>query len=286
VERLIQVSDGWHPDGRRIGAKIGEMAYVVDAGGTGAPIVFLHGIMVSSWSWRHMITALHPEFRPVAICMRGFGWSDKPPGKYDIGVLGEHVMSVLDALHIERAYFVGNSLGGAVALRLALEYPRRVLRLALLAPAAVRLDHVSWLLPWQHRKLGPMYELVGKREVYRRFLQVMAYGGKPVDDDTMHHFMEPLRSGDTVRVAATICRTLVQDAHYLLDHADQITQKTLLCWGTRDGLVPIPLARPLLARLPNVTFQRYRGIGHCPMEECPTQFADDLTAFLREAPAA
>lgn len=279
----VPLMRGWHPEGQRIGSKPGAMAYVVDSGGSGEPVILLHGIMVSSWAWRHTLSALHPEFRTIAVCQQGFGWSDKPPGHYDVNVLARFTLSVLDELGLESAHFVGNSLGGAVALRIALDHPERVGRLALLAPAVVRLNSVAWLLRLQHRRLGPVYDLVGQREVYRRFLQGMVYGGNPVDDETMDHFMEPLRSGDTVRVSATICRHLVQDAHTLLHQAPLVRHHTLLCWGSKDGLVPIRASKSLLRRLPNVEFHRYPGVGHCPMEERPHEFAVRLIRFLRAA---
>ena len=274
------LSEGWHPLGQRIGQKPGARAYVVDYGGNGVPLILLHGIMVSSWSWRYTLEALHPSFRTIAICHKGFGWSDKPPDHYDVSVLSQFIVSTMNELDIKSAHIVGNSLGGAVAMHIGLHHPERVQRLALLAPAAVRLSHVHWLLRMQHRRLGPLYTLVGRREVYRRFLQVMAYAGKPVEDEVLDHFMAPLESGETVRVAATLCRTLVRDSHRLLKAAAHLRQQTLLCWGARDGLVPIVLSGPLLRRLPNVQFRRFEGVGHCPMEECPEAFALELKQFL------
>ena len=277
------VTRGWHPKGRRVLLTTGERAYVVDTGGCKPPVVLLHGIMASSWAWRHTVAALAPRYRVVALCLRGFGWSDKPHGIYSVETLAEFVRLVLSALGIQSCHLVGNSLGGAVSMRLALDHPLLIRRLALVAPAGAPLTHVKWLLRLQHRRLGPLYDRVGTRRAYRLLLRTMAYAGRPVSDETMDAFMTPLACGGAVRAAASISRRLPIEAQRLYDEASQIRHSTLLCWGTHDLLMPYWLAAGVSGRLPNARFVSFPGIGHCPMEECPSEFESALLQHLREA---
>ncbi|MEC8022779.1 MAG: alpha/beta hydrolase [Myxococcota bacterium] len=281
LEHPFLTQEGWHPQGRRILTAAGEYAYVVDTGGSGVPVVLLHGIMVSSWSWRHVIEALPPDHRTIAICLRGFGWSDKPVGPYNVTILSRFILSVLDSLGIDRCHLVGNSLGGSIAMRIAIDHPERVSTLILAAPAAVELKHVAWLLQVQHHRFAPVYQVFGTRRTYRRFLQIMAYGGRTVSEETMDFFMAPLSCGRTVRAAAMVSRTLAYDAQHLLYNAPRIRQPTLLCWGNRDLLLPLRFSNQLRARLGNAAFKLYRGVGHCPMEECPDEFISDIRDHLQ-----
>ena len=75
---------------------------------------------------------MHGEhFRTVAIDMVGHGWTDKPPGNYEMPRYGDHVLGVLKALGRDRAHMSGESLGGWVATYMAVKHPETVDRLVL-----------------------------------------------------------------------------------------------------------------------------------------------------------
>src|SRR5208282_3547049 len=96
----------------------------------------LHGLGGTKGSFLPTVAALAPRFRVIALDLPGFGDSDKPIGAaYDARFFADAVIDLLDALTLERAHLIGNSLGGRVALEVALRYPSRVGRVALLAPS-------------------------------------------------------------------------------------------------------------------------------------------------------
>ena len=109
--------------------------------GAGAPVVLLHGggpgaSGVSNYS--RNIDALAENFRVIVPDMPGYGRSAKGVDRTDpFGYLADHIRGMLDQLGIERAHLVGNSYGGACALRLALDTPERVDRLVLMGPGGV-----------------------------------------------------------------------------------------------------------------------------------------------------
>ena len=107
------------------------------AGGHGDPVLLLHGLGATKASFLPTVAALAGSFRVIAIDLPGFGDSAMPVGAaYDPPFFARAVVGLLDALEIERAHLVGNSMGGRVALELGFEHPERVGRLALLAPVA------------------------------------------------------------------------------------------------------------------------------------------------------
>src|SRR5258705_12123731 len=97
---------------------VGEVRlHVVEAGKKGGPlVVLLHGFPEFWWAWRHQLPALAGAgYRAVAMDLRGYGASDKPPRGYDTGTLSADVAGVVRALGQNRAVIVGHDWGGWLA---------------------------------------------------------------------------------------------------------------------------------------------------------------------------
>lgn len=271
---------GWHPDGRHVRTRAGEDIYVVDRGGDGRPVLLLHGILVSSWSWRHVIDALDSSFRPIALCHKGHGWSSKAAGNYSVGGLAESVLDVLDALGLDRVDIVGNSLGGGVALRIALDHPERVGRLVLVAPAAVPLGGLRLLLGLQGAHFSGLYKAVLRRPVIELLLKHLAYAQPIVDAEYMRWMWGPLDSGETFVAAARVSRHLARDMKAVYDDLPRVFKRTLIVWGERDGIIDARFATRLAARMPRARAHVLADCAHCPMEERPEAFNTLLADFL------
>src|SRR5918997_1990308 len=106
-------------------------------GGEGSPLVLLHALGESALDWRWVLPTLSRTHRVYAVDLPGFGYSSKPSAEYSSAFFARFVGAYLDALGLERAAMVGNSLGGLVALRLALFEPARVSALGLVASAGL-----------------------------------------------------------------------------------------------------------------------------------------------------
>jgi pimeloyl-ACP methyl ester carboxylesterase len=120
--------------------------------GVGPPVLAIHGLGATKGSFLPTLAALSDRFRVVALDLPGFGDSDKPIGaSYDPRFFAGAVVDLLDALDLDRVDLIGNSLGGRVALEVALRAPERVGRLALLAPS------LAWRRP---RRWAPALRLV------------------------------------------------------------------------------------------------------------------------------
>lgn len=107
--------------------------HVVTAGPPeGEPVVLLHGFPETWYEWRHTIAALEDRYRLIVPDTRGFGESDKPAGLYDRAMLAADIVGVLDALEVEQAAVVGHDWGGIIAFKLAIDWPERTTKLALM----------------------------------------------------------------------------------------------------------------------------------------------------------
>src|SRR5947208_14301266 len=101
--------------------------------GEGPAVVLAHGLALSSATWKYIIPALAEHHTVLAPDLFGHGESAKPRGDYSLGAHASGLRDLMVALGIERATFVGHSLGGGVAMQLAYQFPQRCERLVLVA---------------------------------------------------------------------------------------------------------------------------------------------------------
>jgi len=125
----VLTDEGWVAehlliDGRSIG-------YRRSTGGTGVPIIHVHGFAISGAYLMPTAQALAPRWTNVVPDLPGYGRSERPDRVLDIPALAEALMAVMDALEIDKAVLVGNSMGCAISLEVAHAAPERVERLVL-----------------------------------------------------------------------------------------------------------------------------------------------------------
>ncbi len=116
--------------------------------GQGPPLILLHGYGGSMWQWEYQQLPLSRQFRVITPDLIGSGLSDKPPLDYRPEELIESIRGLMDALGLPTATLIGNSMGGGVAIGMALTHPDRVSRLVLIdsLPDHVRERLVSPLM--------------------------------------------------------------------------------------------------------------------------------------------
>jgi len=132
ADAVVQIGGPWHH--RSVSAN-GTRFHTAEAG-DGPLVLLLHGFPEFWWTWRHQLAVL-PEagFRAVAVDMRGYGGSDKPPRGYDLVTAASDAAGLVRALGEANAIVVGHGLGGLVAWTLAAYYPKVIRRLAVISMA-------------------------------------------------------------------------------------------------------------------------------------------------------
>ena len=118
---------------RSVNTKVGDISTV--QAGEGDPLICIHGLGATKASFLPTVSALAEHHRVIAIDLPGFGDSVKPLGAaYDAAFFARSVFALMDAMGLERAHLAGNSMGGRVALEMAMTDPDRVGRVVLLSP--------------------------------------------------------------------------------------------------------------------------------------------------------
>ncbi len=244
-------------------------------------VVLLHGFLQSSWTWRHNLEALRREFHVHALCLPGFGWSEKPrSASYRLAAQAERVQTALQMLRAEDCHLIGNSLGGSLALQLQLLAPLRRRRLILVNPATAGRYPMAALAALQHEFLEPLMHLPGVHFGLGLGLRLGAYVDLAKSKEFVHNFLAPLETPGARRAALNVGRYFNRDLAALAQRLPDLSAPVLLLWGEGDRVVPLSSVLALEKRLPDARLEVYVSSGHCPMEEEPERFNREAVAFL------
>jgi pimeloyl-ACP methyl ester carboxylesterase len=261
-------------------------AYATLEAGTGTPIVMLHGLGGNKASFLPTVAALAPSFRTIAVDLLGFGDSDKPLGaSYGPEFQARGIARLLDALDIDRAHFIGHSLGGRVALELGFHHHERTMGLVLMTPAMAWLRERRWApyLRWIRPELGLLQ--IAPRPLVEAFMRRAVPGaGTPWRDTAIDEFV---RVYTTARGRAALYAAA---RHVYLDepHGEDgfwtrlrdLAPESLFIWGRNDGLVPIAYMKHVERELPAARHVEL-DCGHLPQFECPRETHAAIAGFLK-----
>jgi pimeloyl-ACP methyl ester carboxylesterase len=259
--------------------------------GAGAPLLLLHGYEQSATSWRWVIPTLARTRRVLALSLPGHGDSAPAVGGYAPGRdLAPFVAGFLDTLGVGPLDVVGNSVGGAVALRLALADPARVRTLTLVASAGLGRE-VNPLLALAAApvvgELAIMLSRVLGGDLVRTTMSTAMLFAQPwrvpVEFVTEQH-AQGRRAGQ-LEAATVMARALFDvtgQREVLLDELHSVSMPTLVVWGGCDYVLPAYQAQAAVDRLPAGRLSVFPDCGHLPHVECPDRFAAVLGEFLTE----
>jgi pimeloyl-ACP methyl ester carboxylesterase len=269
----------------QVATAVGELS-INEAGPRSAPaVIMLHGLGATKVSMLPTVAALAPTHRAIALDLPGFGDSVKPiRARYDAAFFASAVVALMDALGLDRADLVGNSLGGRVALEVALRVPARVGRLGLLAPSLAWLRGRTWapLLRLVNPRLGLLQP--APRPVVEAIVRAVVPGAR--EQWTAAGIDEFLRSYLTARGRAAFyatARRIYLEEPYgptgLWTRLADLSAPSLFVWGRRDTLVPIAFEAHVRAALPDSEHLEL-DCGHVPQLEAPGETHAALRTFL------
>lgn len=241
--------------------------------GSGFPVLLIMGLGYGRWGWEPLVEPLAERFRVVWYDNRGIGESDVPAGPYSVAQLAEDAVQVLDERGIERAHVVGTSLGGMVAQEVALTYPERVEKLALLCTTGGASD--GYPFPEQTVRLLAEAPTLPPDVALRRFVEnAVSARGELVETLVARRAASP---PDPAGWAAQAAASAGFDAW---DRVPRIAKETLVLAGDEDNVVDPRNSWLLAERIPNARLHVLPGTGHLFFWERPAEVVNLLNDFL------
>lgn len=268
-------------------------------GGSGEPaVLFIHGLGSSGYiEWRFNLAAAARRHQVFAPDLPGFGRSEKPPTRYGIPFFARILERYMESRGLASAVVVGTSLGGRIALELALRSPDRVGRLVLvnalgLGRPQIQLFYGLVTLP----RVGEAFMRVAREALHRapptlirrvagRYIGMSADLERTMDDSYLADLREMYAAEGYPSAYLSTIRSLVSfkalsGGHDLTRRLHQIKVPVLLVWGADDPLFPVEHATRAHGLLPDSRLAVIDGAGHTPQAERPDEFNRVLGRFL------
>ncbi|ROO87105.1 2-hydroxy-6-oxonona-2,4-dienedioate hydrolase [Actinocorallia herbida] len=255
--------------------------------GEGEPVIFLHGTSGHLEAFVRNLPAHAAHYACHAIDMIGHGYTDGPDAPYRIPGYVEHVLGYMDAVGIERAHFVGESLGGWVAGRLAADHPERVGRITLVAPGGTVAN------PEVMERIRTSTRLAVETDdidLTRKRLHLLMHDpAANVSEElvevrhAIYHRPEFVKAIDNL-----LCLQQMENRKEDLLSPEQmarITAPTLIVWGAQNPFGDVPEAHRMNASIPGSRLEIFAECGHWPQHEHAAKFNALNLAFLAEGKA-
>lgn len=223
------------------------------------PVILVHGFGGDTESWLFTQPVLAEDHRVFALDLPGHGRSEKTGSALDVAGMAALLADYLDAVASSAAHIVGHSLGGAIALKLALDQPAKVKRLTLLSPAGlgaeVNIDYIDGFVQADRRK-----------EI-KTLLQQLVADPSLVSRDMVDKVQKYKRLDGTTAALRALAEAVFPGGRQALVMKDKLAELAVpvqIVWGSDDAIVPPSHGDDLPA---SVTLHRFDKIGHLPHME-------------------
>ena len=256
--------------------------YVVE--GNGPTVLLIHGFgeFLETW-WFNRPLCEH--FKVYAMDLPGHGLSDKPEVGYDLTFATEFANDFAQALGIEHASLIGHSLGGLVAMSMAINFPEKVDKLILVDSGGLG-NEVSLL--YRLCCLPILGELMMEPTIkagLRHGMKRAFYNPDLVTEEMVEKDYQFMKMPGVKQAMLNIIRhgASVRGPHpevVMLDKLHLIKSPTLLIHGTRDKVIPVKYGRKAVELIPNARLKLIKKCGHCPHIEKAAEFNEAVIKFL------
>ncbi len=272
-----------YPDSRFVPVQEMNVHYRVT--GQGPAVVLLHGTGASLHTWEVWTEELKNDFTIISLDLPAFGLTGPFPDRdYQIRHYTEFLDAFTTAIALDSFALGGNSLGGLIAWRFALDYPQKVRQLILLDAAGIP-EKESGDAPLAFRlakqpTLAAIMQKVTPKALFKKSLHEVYGDPDKVTPVLLQRYFELFRRPGNRQ--AYVDRINQNDTITNPDRLQAVYQPTLILWGEKDAWISVANAYAFADRLPNDSLIIYPEVGHLPMEEIPVQTANDVREFLSQ----
>ena len=259
-------------------------------------VILIHGLGSNKTSFFETVSALTPEYTVHAIDLPGFGSSSKPlRAPYDAAWFARAVCRFMDAQGINRAHFVGNSLGGRVALEVGLSSPDRVQSLSLLCPSLAwrRRRHFVPIVRLLRPELAAIPHTFGNALVRQQFWSMFSRPERihpSAADVAVEEFLRTYRSPNTRIAFHSSARNIYLEEPTgpkgFWTRLQDLEPPAMFVWGDEDPLVPLAFSRYVRDALPSARQVVLDQCGHVPQVEHPVDANALVHDFIGRARAS
>lgn len=259
----------------------------VHESGKGKPILLIHGLGASSYTWNAITPQLAKTNRVIAIDLKGFGQSEKPlDDAYSISDQARLVTDYIARANLRGLTLVGHSFGGAVAVAVALDDaqggPNRIEKLVLIDSLVYKQPVPFFFRLLQTPVLGELgLNLIPPDVQISTALAVAYHHNDRIKDETIASYAGPLQTeGGKHALLRTIDSVTRENADAFASRYPKLKTPTLVIWCANDRITPIRFGKRLVHDLPNAKIDVIEECGHIPQEEEPGETLAAIKGFI------
>jgi pimeloyl-ACP methyl ester carboxylesterase len=257
----------------------------------GEPLLLMHGLGATKASWLTVLPQLAARYRVMVIDLPGFGRSSKPIGRYDAAWFCGHVCRFLDSMGVERCHAAGNSMGGKVAMELAMLDPERVMDVMCLCPASAFSDRpMLRLVQLLRPELGVAVGFVPRSRVRKTIESLFSNPGsldgvwiEAAIDDFTRIWRNPKARGAFFAAARSIYLEEPHGEAGFFTRLELMETPSLFIYGEQDGIITHHFGRKIEQTLPSAEVHVWQDCGHVPQIEHPDRTAEVMLDFMKQA---
>lgn len=254
--------------------------------GNGDPVLCVHGLGANLFTWRHFIAPLSKHNKLILVDLRGFGSSPKPhDNHYSIEQHADDIYRIILNEDLTKLTLIGNSLGGAIALLVALrlceQEPTRLSRLVLIDGGAYK-EYLPGYLKLMRSFLGKLFVYLAPSRLAVKFvLKASYYDKNKISAEQVKAYADPIASeGGRHGLLETARQCVPVNSDEIISKLNRITVPTLILWGRQDAVIPLKVGELLDRDLPNSELEVFEQCGHIPQEEKPEETIASISRFM------
>ncbi len=255
-------------------------------GQKGFPIILIHGLGQSVENWMYTIEDLAKHFKVYALDLVCFGKSDKPEVPYTYNYFAQFLNEFMITMNIQKASLIGHSLGGAVILKFALEFRKKVDKLVLVSSEGLGQEASLMFRIMSIPLIGELLAHPGRKGTEKLYKECVYH--KNVITDEMIDLGYKIASIpgwkesflNTLRATINFFGYKRKIIDSIISNLNKVEPSTLIIWGKQDKFHPVVNAQLAEESIPDTTIHVFDKCGHAPMIEYPKEFNSIVKQFL------
>jgi len=260
-------------------AKLDDLAMYYEVHGDGEPLVLISGFSADHTRWESVVNKLAAHFKVIVFDNRGAGQTTVTPGPYSIKQMAEDVVRLCDYLHIDSAYFCGNSMGGCILQTLACAHPQRVKKAIISNSALIMSTPFSYYVQAQYQLLKTGADQEALIQTGCAFSYSYHFLSQPgVLDEAIRLSVQNPYPFTLEGYAAQADAIGEFDSR---EWAGKIRVPTLVVGSTEDIIFNRSLTEAVAEAIPGAEYYCFEKAGHVPHIEYPDQFIELLLGFIQ-----
>ncbi len=289
TDRTVMIAKYGNEASRFVDDGHGAKIHYRDEGSRDGPaLLLIHGSNSMLQTWEPLVALLGDKYRLISLDLYGHGLTGpNPTGAYDADANIAAAVRVLDTVGVDKAYWVGNSMGGWLTWRAGLSVPERTSGLVLIDAAGAQVEQK--IQPYLGARLAQssigqiLLPEITPRILVKSSLAENFARPELLTEELVDRYWELLRFPGNRKAAVDRGKTPREPEKWA--EVGRLKMPVLLLWGEQDKVIPLSHARAFAAAIPGSKLITYADAGHLPMEETPEQVARDIDVWIQSLDA-